>query len=492
MQQSTLARREFLKTVVAGAATLALPSVAAAKRGPGPRPNIIYINADDLGVMDVSYAGGTFYETPNIDKLAKQGMTFTNAYAPAANCAPSRACCMTGQYTPRHGIYTVAGSARGRAAFRKLVPTPNTTILADKHVTIAEALKATGYRSITLGKWHLGEDPRTQGFDENVGGGTSGSPKTYFSPYKNKNLPDGPKGEHLPDRLATEAIKFITANKARPFFVYLPYFSVHTPLQARKDLKAKYEAKSPTPGQRHTTYAAMIEAMDLSIGRVLKSLTDLGLAGNTLVLFSSDNGGICAISKQTPFRAGKGSYYEGGIREPLLVRWPGHVKPGSRCDVPVHGIDLFPTFLDVTQTPIPAGKTLDGYSLVPLLTGEGGIPARPLFWHFPIYLQAYNVGGDEARDPLFRTRPGCVMRQGKWKLHEYFEDGGLELYNLDTDVGERKDLAVAEPQKAAELHAIMKAWRKKVGAPVPTAPNAAYDEAADKAAREAGKTRKRK
>jgi len=487
MPHHQMARRSFLKTLAAGAGSLALapwaPAAPGEDAGGAGKPNILYINADDLGVMDVAYAGSKFYQTPNLDRLAAEGMVFTNAYAPAANCAPSRACCMTGLYPPRHGIYTVGSSARGSRKLRKLVPTANTTVLADEHVTIAEALKANGYRSISLGKWHLGADPRTQGFDENVGGTTRGGPPSYFSPYRNPALPDGPKGEHLPARLAAETINIIRANKDRPFFVYLPFFSVHSPHQGRKDLVAKYKGRPPGPGQGHATYAAMIEAMDAAIGKVLAAVKALGLVENTLVLFTSDNGGISRISKQTPFRAGKGSYYEGGIREPMIVRWPKVVPASSRCDVPVHGIDFYPTFLEATGTPRPKGKRLDGVSLMPLLKQTGTLPARPLFWHFPIYLQASSAGNHEGRDPLFRTRPGCVMRLGPWKLHEYFEDGGLELYNLDTDAGERKNLAAAMPEKVKELHAIMKAWRAKTGAPVPTELNGAYDEAADMAAR---------
>ncbi len=454
--------------------------LAACASGPCPaeasaRPNILYINIDDLGWRDVGFMGSTFYQTPNLDRLAKQGMVFTNAYAPASNCAPSRACCMSGQYTPRHGVFTVGTSERGDARTRKLIPTPNRTALADQQITIAEALKTAGYRTIHLGKWHLGKNPRTQGFDVNIGGNSSGAPRGgYFSPYKNPQLPDGPKGEHLPHRLAEEAVKFLEDGNNRPFFMYFSMYSVHTPLQAPKDTIAKYKKRKGGPGQSHATYGAMVEHMDQCVGRVLTKLDELGLTDDTLVLFCSDNGGIAKISSQAPLRAGKGAYYEGGIREPMIVRWPGKTKPDTKCDVPVHGVDFFPTFLEAAGVSAPRGKLLDGVSIVPLLTGKGTLGERALFWHFPIYLENYGSNAGN-RDPLFRTRPGSVVRLGNWKLHEYFEDGELELYNLETDLGETTNLADKRPDKVKELHGLLKQWRKQTKAPVPTEPNPKYD-----------------
>ena len=466
-------RRDFLKAASLAAAAAVLPRAARAAEKI-PRPNIVFINMDDLGWMDVAFMGSKFYETPNIDRLASEGMIFTNAYSNAANCAPSRACVMSGQYAPRHGIYTVGSSERGSARTRKLIPTKNRTSLPDDNVTIAEALKTSGYITATMGKWHLGADPKTQGFDVNVAGGSAGHPSTYFSPYRNRRLPDGPKGEHLPHRLTSEAIKFIEANKARPFFLYLPYFSVHTPIQAPKDITAKYKTKGPAGGQGHAAYAAMIESADTNIGRLMKKIDQLGLRENTVVIFTSDNGGVVKISSQAPARAGKGSYYDGGIREPLIVRWPAKIKAGSKCDTPVIGIDFYPTLLEATGTKKPEGKLLDGVSLMPLLTQSGKLAERALFWHFPIYLQNYGAN-DGSRDPLFRTRPGCVVRLGGWKLHEYFEDGGLELYNLADDLGERNNLADKMPDKTKELHAIMLRWRKETKAPVPAEKNPKYD-----------------
>ncbi len=453
-----------------------LPAICAAKEKPHRKPNIIYINADDLGWTDLASQGSTFYRTPNIDKLASQGITFSNAYAPAANCAPSRACCMTGLYAPRHGIYTVGSSERGNASDRKLIPTKNKTALDDHFITIAEALRAAGYVTCHIGKWHLGLDPTTQGFDINVAGCHWGSPTGggYHSPYKYPNCEQKGKGEYLTDRLGAEAVAFIDKHKDQPFFLHFATHSVHTPIQGKADLVAMYKKEPPSKAHSNPTYAAMIHSLDENVGRIMDKIEELGISRHTLVLFTSDNGGVWEISKQWPLRAGKGSYYEGGIREPMFVCWPDKIKPGSKCDVPVSGIDFFPTFLDVAGVEKSEAKHLDGVSLLPLLTNTGNIKHRALFWHFPIYLQVKKKGATENRDNKFRTRPGSVIRYGDWKLHEYFEDGGLELYNLQGDIGEKNNLADKNPEKVKELHDMLKAWRKDTGAPVLTELNPTY------------------
>ena len=483
-------RREFLMRVGAGAAAAAVSRITKprAARGAEPRagrkPNILLILIDDMGWKDVGFMGSTYYRTPHIDKLASQGMVFTNAYANAANCAPTRACLLSGQYTPRHGVYTVGSSARGAGKDRRLVPTPNTTVLAEKNVTLAEAIKPAGYVNATMGKWHLGADPTTQGFDVNVGGNQAGHPPTYFSPYRNKDLPDGPKGEYLTDRLTDEAVTFIEANTDKPFFLYLPHYAVHTPIQAKKDITAEYAKRTPSQGHKNARYAAMIESVDTGIGRILAKLDELKLADDTVVIFFSDNGGVKGTTSMEPLRGGKGCYYEGGIREPMIVRWPGRVKAGARCETPVIGTDFYPTLLEIAGARKPEGKVLDGVSLMPLLRGVGPLRPRALFWHFPIYLQGKMDG---ARDDTFRTRPGSVVRLGDWKLHEYFEDGGIELYNLADDIGEAKDLAKAKPDKVKELRKILTDWRKAVGAPIPTKKNPDY--APNAAAKAGGKRR---
>jgi arylsulfatase A-like enzyme len=460
------------------------------------QPNILYINADDLGVMDVGFNSAR-YHTPNIDKLRAEGMLFSEAYAPAANCAPSRAACMSGQWGQRTGVYTVGSSERGKAEDRKLIPIQNTEHLAPDNLTIAGALQAGGYKTIHLGKWHVGKDPLEQGFDVNIGGDASGSPTGgYFSPFKGgsmKSYNDSyPAGTHRVDIFADQAIRFLRANTrsassgqaAQPFFMYMAYYSVHSKLELVPEFAPLYSGSDVD-----LKYATMISKMDQGIGKILDELDALGLKENTLVVFSSDNGGICKTSAQTPYRAGKGSYFEGGIRVPLVVRWSGKVAPDSICKVPVVGTDFFPTFLAAAGLPVPAGKQLDGDSLLPLLTQSGSFPDRTLFWHFPIYLNAYAGAADDSHDALFRTRPGSALRQGKWKLHEYFENGTVELYDLDADLGERTNVAAHYPEKAAELLALLKTWRANTQAPVPTELNPKYNPDAKAGGKKKGASR---
>jgi len=424
--------------------------------------------------MDTETYGSTFYETPNITKLAKSGMLFTNGYASAANCAPSRACLISGQNTPRHGIFTVGNSDRGHEKTRKIIPIPNTEDLADENVTIAEMLKKAGYTTGTFGKWHLGEDPKTQGFDVNVAGANNGNPgkKGYFSPYNVKNIIDNKKGENLTDRLTQEAISFIKDNKEKPFFLYLPYYAVHTPLSTTSALAEKYKEKGGNPFQNKVVYAGMIETVDRNIGLILEEIKTLNLK-NTLIIFTSDNGGIREISHQDPLRAGKGSYYEGGIRVPYIISWDGIVKPNAVSKTPITNLDFYPTFMDILKVEMPE-KVVDGVSILPVLKGKN-IKERSLYFHFPIYLQAYNFKTDNGRDPFFRTRPGSVIIDGDWKLHQYFEDNGLELYNLKTDIGERNNLAKAHPEKLTELLQKLTAWRTELKAPIPTELNPKYE-----------------
>jgi len=441
------------------------------------RPNIVLIFIDDMGWRDVGFMGSEYYETPNIDRLASEGMVFTNAYSNAPNCAPARACLLSGQYSPRHGVYTVASSSRGKSKLRKLIPIENTTELDSNIVTIAEAIKPVGYVSTSIGKWHLGDDPEfgpiAQGFDVNIGGYSAGHPqKGYFAPYKNPKLPDGPQGEYLTDRLTDESLSFIETNKDQQFFLYLPHYAVHTPLQAKEELIEKYKNKAGSNGQNNPIYAAMIESTDQGVGRILDKLDELELTEDTIVFFFSDNGGVKGITSNEPLRGGKGMLYEGGIREPMIVCWPGIVEPGTTSDTPVIGIDLFPTILEMAGVSIPEGKLLDGLSIVPVLKREGDLKREAIFWHFPAYLQGKAEG---AKDPYFRTRPAGAVRAGDWKLIEYFEDGALELYNLTDDISEQKNLVETMPEKAAELHQLLLDWRKEVKAPIPTELNPEYN-----------------
>lgn len=438
------------------------------------RPNIVFFYIDDLGWTDLGYAGSTYYETPNIDRLAAASMVFTDAYANGPNCAPSRACLMSGQYTPRHGIFTVGDPARGNAPHRKLIPAANKTELADSIYTMAEALSEAGYVTASMGKWHLGPDPTTQGFAVNIAGREWGSPSGggYHSPYQYPNLSNPDAGEYLTDRLTDEAVQFIQANQARPFFLYLTHYAVHTPIQAKAELTQKYQTKPASANHKNAKYAAMIHSVDESVGRVLRTLEQLELRGRTLVIFSSDNGGFGGATSNAPLRGAKGMLYEGGIRVPLLIQWPGVTQAGTRCDEPTLGIDLYPTLLEITETPKPAHVSLDGLSLVPLLKDATAKLGRDaVYWHFPCYLQG---SGDPHGGP-FRTTPAGAVRMGDWKLIEWFETGRQELYNLKSDLSETKNLVEQEPKIAAQLYERMLAWRKAVAAPVPNQPNPRYD-----------------
>ena len=454
-------------------------SLTAAETNPVTKPNIVFILADDLGWKDVGYQGSDFYETPNIDRLAKDGLVFTAGYAAAGNCAPSRACLLSGNYTPRHGVYAVGSTNRGPKAAQRLVPIPNKSGLAEENITFADALKAAGYVTGIFGKWHLdgkdGAAPEAQGFDvvyqshNGWKGHEAENPKGIFS-------------------LTQAAGEFMEKNKARPFIVYLPHYAIHAGLQANATTLARFTAKKPGQQHNNALYAACLYDLDAGIGILLKKLKDLGREKNTLVVFTSDNGGT-QQSSQEPLRGNKGCYYEGGIREPFIVRWPGVTTPGSKCDVPVINVDLFPTFLVAAGAPVPASKVLDGESLVPLLKGETALNRQSIFWHFPGYLNQPVIRGRELDVRTgFRSRPVSVIHKGDWKLHLYHEewtlDGGrekiatnhaVELYNLGSDIGERNDLATANPVKRDELLDDLLAWIKATRAPMASQPNPQFD-----------------
>ncbi len=446
------------------------------------KPNLLFIYLDDFGWRDTGFMGSDFFETPHLDKLASEGMVFTNAYSCAANCAPARACLLSGQYTPRHRIFNVGTGPRGKSQFRRLQHVPGTDTLDPEITTWAQCLQKAGYTTATLGKWHLSKDPLPYGFDVNIGGTHSGSPpRGYYPPHRVPGLHDAPPGEYLTDRLSAEAVRFIQTNQDRPWCLYLTHFAVHSPFHAKRELVAKYESK--TPGELHdnVTMATMIQAVDDGVGKIQQTLDELELIENTIVVFYSDNGGVARVTDMKPLRGYKGTYYEGGIREPFFVKWPGVVTAGTTCDELMIGVDLYPTFCEMTGGSLPENQPLDGVSLVPLLQGKvKTLGQRALFWHFPAYLQAGGaVEGFESRDPLFRTRPCSIIRLGDWKLHQYFEDGGLELYNLREDAGEANNLARAMPAKAQELLEQLEAWQAGIGAPIPTQPNPAFDAQAE-------------
>ncbi len=460
--------RHFIRIILLFSTLLHTQCATENKLQEGVKPNILLINIDDMGWRDVGFMGTEYYETPNIDALAASGMIFTNAYAAASNCAPSRACLMSGQWTPRHGIYTVGSSERGKSKNRKLIPVENNTYISDNNLLIPRILKQNGYVTCHAGKWHLSDDPTQHGFDVNFGGSHSGNPGSYYPPYKNVPSLEAPSDDYyLTNLVMDKTLDFLKLTKDRPFFLYYSPYAVHTPIHPVKELLSKYEIKQEWNGQNNAEYATMVENLDTQIGRLIDLLKETGKYENTFVLFTSDNGGHYGITKQWPLRAGKGSYYEGGIREPMFACWTGKIQKGSRTDVPVTNIDFFPTILDVAGITKPADKVLDGVSLMPVLTQKGTIKERVLYWHFPVYLEAYLENDTTTQDPLFRTRPGSAIRKGDWKLIQYFENNDIELYNIKRDIGEKNNLANLNPDVAKELFTHLKEWRKDVGAPVP-------------------------
>ena len=437
------------------------------------RPNVVLINIDDLGWADFSFNGSSYYETPNIDKLKHAGIWFSQAYAGAPNSAPSRACMLTGQNTPRHGIYTVANPDRGKSKDRKLIPIPNREALPDGFQILPQVLHDAGYQTFHLGKWHVTSNPRDCGFDVNVGGFNAGHPRSYFSPYHNPNLEDGEKGEFLCDRLGDEAVKLIkNAEKSRPYFMYFATYAVHTPLQAKADDIAYFKRKKGNGAHNNPTYAALIKAMDENVGKVLRAIEESGESANTIIIFTTDNGGVYNISKQWPLRAGKGSFYEGGIRVPIIVYQPGVYEKQEIHDVAVSQLDLFPTIMDMTDLPTK-NLLLDGKSLEKVLRkgSDKQLANRPIFYHFPAYLEG---GNKETTDELFRTRPVSVVRQGDWKLIENYETGFYELYNLKEDLGEKHNLVNIEKKKVKELASLLNRWKRKTKAPIPSELNPDY------------------
>ena len=441
------------------ALTASCPSASAALTA---YPNFVFILVDDLGWTDLGCMGSEFYETPHIDRLAAEGMRFTSAYSACTVCSPTRAAYQTGKYPARlHITDWIEGHQRPDA---KLKVPDWTMYLPLEETTIAEALKSVGYATIHIGKWHLGQEahrPDRQGYDRNVGGYHRGQPPSYFSPYKIPTLEDGPEGEYLTDREADEAIRFIENHVDEPFFLSLPHYTVHTPLQAKQEKIEKYRRRAdPNAAQRHPTYAAMIESLDESTGRIMTRLKELGIEKRTIVFFTSDNGGLTMgrpipVTSNLPLRAGKGSSYEGGVRVPLIVKWPEMTTPGSVSDEPVMTIDFFPTILEMAGAPPPEDHALDGVSLVPVLKGAANLQRPALYWHYP----HYHPGG---------ATPYGAVRARDFKLIEFFEDNHVELYNLKNDVGESVDLAQRLPNQAAELRAMLKQWRESVGAQMPT------------------------
>ncbi len=473
------------------------------RESPEPPPNFIFILVDDLGWADLGCYGSTFHETPHLDSLAGASMRFTSAYAACPVCSPTRASIMTGKYPARTGVTDwIPGRQQyaGAQPCDMLLSREFELQMKLEEVTIAEALKDAGYHTFFAGKWHLGQDsiywPENQGFEINRGGWGAGSPQGgYFSPYANPRLENGPAGENLTDRLTEESIRFLEAQAGEPFFLYLSFYTVHNPMQGKPELVEKYKKriidlglrgrsmettnrewiKTAPPGGRfverivqgHPVYASMIETLDTNIGKLMGKVEALGIASNTIIIFMSDNGGLSTSegspTSNLPLRAGKGWLYEGGIREPMWIKWPGSGSEGQTCDVPVTSTDFYPTILEMAGLDAMPEQHMDGISLVPLLKG-GALPGeRSLFWHYPHYS---NQGG----------KPGAAIRKGNYKLIEFFEGQAVELYDLSADPGESKDLSATNPEKVNEMLRVLHRWQVEVGARGMD-PNPAYDPA---------------
>lgn len=476
-----MSRRSFLRTGAGTALSFAALANGCGKKLP-PQPNFVFVLVDDLGWMDTGCYGSTFYETPNVDRLAGEGMRFTDAYAACPVCSPTRASIMTGKYPARVGITDWIPGYKTHNKDPEILDTPEDLHqLPHEEVTIAEAMKEVGYTTFFAGKWHLGGEgylPDSQGFDINLGGNHTGQPYGgYFSPYSNPQLADGPEGEYLTDRLGDESVAFLESHAGSPFFLYLSFYTVHTPIQPKENLQHRFADKLAAMDNPPETafgeegesmvrltqddpdYAAMVRSMDENLGKVLNALDRLEQTDNTVVIFMSDNGGLSTVpweapTSNVPLRAGKGWLYEGGIREPMIVRWPGVVKPGSTCSEPVTSTDFYPTILEMAGLPLRREQHADGLSLMPLLKGKKSLDREAIYWHFPHYHGS-------------RSKPGGAIRAGDWKLIEFFEDDRLELYNLKDDIGERRNLAQERSEKAFELHDMMTAWRDEVGAKMP-------------------------
>jgi arylsulfatase A len=431
--------------------------------------NVVLFLIDDLGWMDLSCQGSDYYQTPNIDQLAAEGTRFSDAYAACALCSPTRASVMTGKYPARlmltqwlpAGRWSPKENKKREGRFLRELPL--------EEFTIAETLREAGYATFHVGKWHLGGPPFSlpaqHGFDVNVAGSEHGAPGGYFYPYTGKwtvpttgtpvvkvTLPDGQEGEYLTDRLTDEAIGLIRQNREKPFFLYFPHYGVHSPHQAKKEVIARYEAVPEKERQGLPAYAAMVESIDDSVGRIMETLQELGMEDNTLVIFTSDNGGQSKATDHAPLRANKGSHYEGGIRVPMIIKSPGASKRGAVNSVPVITNDLYPTILDVVGLPLHPRQHEDGVSLSRLLDGKRSLDREALFWHYPHY----------NRHPF--NAPASIVRRGSWKLIEFLESGKIELYDLSNDIREATNLAEAQPERVKRLLAELRDWQTEVGA----------------------------
>jgi len=480
-------RRDLLKAIGWGGAAMALQGCTGAferraDKSSGKKPNFVLILVDDLGWMDAGCYGSRFYETPNIDRLAAEGMRFTDAYAACAVCSPTRAAVMTGRYPARVGVTDwirwldfegnrTDPNEKGPTEYvgnskRKLLCPPNPYWMELEEVTIAEILKPAGYTCCHIGKWHLGHDawyPQKQGFDFNIAGCHFGMPPSYFDPYKSKRIKQGiptlkprREGEYLTDREADEAAAFIKQHSDKPFFLYMAHYAVHTPIQAKEEITSRYRTK-PRSGQKSAKYAAMIQSVDEAVGRIMSALEETNVTDRTVIIFTGDNGGLSRFTNNAPLRAGKGYPYEGGIRVPLIIRCPGVVKPGAISHEPVTSVDYLPTVCQLARVAPPDDRRIDGLSLVRHFKSNGtaGLPRDAIYWHFPHY-----------RDEIV---PYSIVRSGNWKLIRRYEGKKYELFNLKDDLSETNDLSENMPEKVSQLDAKLTAWLNDTGAKLPRA-----------------------
>ncbi len=442
--------------------------------------NVVFYLIDDMGWMDIGANGSDYYRTPHIDRLAAEGMRFTNGYAACNVCTPTRAAIMTGKYPARLLMTQWLPSGRWDAKAHRLREARYLQAMPLEEFTIAEALREEGYSTAFMGKWHLGPEPyyfpRHQGFDVNVGGRDYGAPGSYWYPYQGKwlipttnqlyskrdTVVDGKEGDYLIDRIAEEGEKYIRSVADKPFFLMMSHYGVHTPLQGKPDKVARYEAIPDEKRKGDPRYAAMVESIDDSVGRIVDTLEDLGLDDRTLIIFTSDNGGHSKATRNAPLRANKGSNYEGGLRVPVVIKWPGNTKPGSVSEELVYSGDFYPTILAATGSPMRPLQHIDGVDLTPVLRGEGDSGRDALFWHYPHY----------NRHP--QNFPASIIRKGKWKLIEKLDTRELELYDLDSDIGETSNLAEARPELTQRLYGELDQWRQDVGAD-PMRPNPEYE-----------------
>ncbi|MFH4969451.1 sulfatase [Gaetbulibacter sp. M240] len=436
------------------------------------KPNIVLFLVDDLGWKDLGCYGSDLYQTPNTDALADSGIMFTNAYAAAPVCSPTRASILTGKYPAT--INTTDWIKGHHKPFAKYLPPKWDMHIKANDTTLAEVLQKMGYRTIHIGKWHLGEAetdwPEHHGFDKNIGGWKKGMPNKkknkggYFSPYFNPRLEDGPEGEYLTERLAKEASKFIDSNKDKPFFLNFWLYNVHTPLQAKKEKIAKYNGIVKEASlQSNPTYTAMVEHMDDALGVVVSQLKKSGIYDNTIIVFASDNGGLLGtkgkdikpkITSNFPLRSGKGSIYEGGVRTPFIISWPKKIK-ARKTDVVSISPDIFPTLIGLINNKNETNNlNFDGIDLSPFLLQNLPVNRDAIFWHYP----HYHAQG---------AKPFSAIRKGSWKLIQVYEEPTLKLYNLETDISEKVNLIQEYPAKGHELLNELNTWKQEVGAQEP-------------------------